>query len=348
MHSNISARSGGATSGDFEFTFELIPEVNPLPIIEDVKLKFSRDAQSISSSIENFIEEFGRTYHAYKEGSYHFPNDPRERDRLDKQNRIISNMLCGGRLHFAPFSKQNPPRRVLDVATGTGDWAIQMGDEYPTSYVEGLDLSPIQPREVPLNVRFFVQDASEPWHFHQPFDYIHTRLTLGCFADFKAIVQQAFDNLEPGGLFESVDLMAVWHSDDGSLDANGAFASWFKNINVASEAIERPLSVASKLKGWYEEVGFVDVQEKVYKIPLNGWPEDPHMREIGNEWQSNLLDGLSGFTLGLFSRVLGYTEEEIQLTLMNVRKEIQDTTVHAYEPLYVVWGRKPSSSKSGN
>jgi len=91
--------------------------------------------------------------------AYLYPNDASEQARLDYQNDIIMGKILEGRLHLAPFSLQRPPKRVLDVATGTGDWVIQMGDRYPTSYVEGIDLSPIQPQSVPPNVRFYVQDA---------------------------------------------------------------------------------------------------------------------------------------------------------------------------------------------
>lgn len=51
-------------------------------------------------------------------------------------------MLCDGHLHLAPL--RNPPR-VLDVGTGTGIWAIEMGEQYPDSEVYGVDLSPVQP-----------------------------------------------------------------------------------------------------------------------------------------------------------------------------------------------------------
>lgn len=156
---------------------------------------------------------------------------------------------------------------------------------------------------------------SEAWDCSYPFDFIHTRVTMGCFSDFKnQIVRQAFDNLEPGGWFESLDLMPVWHSDDGTLDPKGAFGRWIKDINEASERINRPLEVANKLKGWYEEVGFVDVHEEVYKMPSSGWPTDPKWKGIGQLWQYNLLDGLSGFTLGLFSKAFGRTEEEIHVS----------------------------------
>lgn len=61
-------------------------------------------------------------------------------------------------MFFAPL-KAHPPRTVLDVATGTGDWAIQMGDYFPESHITATDLSPIQPSEVPPNVEFYVEDS---------------------------------------------------------------------------------------------------------------------------------------------------------------------------------------------
>ena len=90
--------------------------------------------------------------------AYAFPNDQLEVERLEIQNAVMLT-LFGGRLYFAPFSKKNPPRTVLDIATGTGDWAIKIGDEFPHCEVTATDLSPIQPNNVPPNVNFYVEDS---------------------------------------------------------------------------------------------------------------------------------------------------------------------------------------------
>jgi methylase of polypeptide subunit release factors len=90
--------------------------------------------------------------------AYHFPNDPTEAERLDEQYAILKDMM-DGRLHFAPFSRNTSPTKVLDLATGTGTWAIEFGDKYPEAEVIGTDLSPIQPAFVPPNVRFFIEDS---------------------------------------------------------------------------------------------------------------------------------------------------------------------------------------------
>lgn len=51
-------------------------------------------------------------------------------------------MTYANKLFFAPLHQ---PRRVLDVGTGTGIWAIDFADEYPECQVIGIDLSPGQP-----------------------------------------------------------------------------------------------------------------------------------------------------------------------------------------------------------
>ena len=90
--------------------------------------------------------------------AYPYPNDPTENERLDEQHAILRQVL-DGRNHLAPFSMAKPPTRVLDIGCGTGIWVIEMGDDYPEAQIVGVDLSPIQPDEVPPNVRFFVEDS---------------------------------------------------------------------------------------------------------------------------------------------------------------------------------------------
>lgn len=97
---------------------------------------------SLSSSIIDYVYENGRRYHRYREGEYLFPNDEDEQDRLDMVHHIFRLML-GGSLYKAPIS--NFPQRVLDIGTGTGIYAIEIADEFPSADVLGIDLSPIQP-----------------------------------------------------------------------------------------------------------------------------------------------------------------------------------------------------------
>ncbi|KAL6234719.1 hypothetical protein BDW75DRAFT_230912 [Aspergillus navahoensis] len=80
------------------------------------------DTQSLTASVTEYPIENGRTYHKYHEGSYIFPNDEREMDRLDMQHHLCK-MLTGGRLFFAPIIN---PRNIVDIGTGSGIWPIEL------------------------------------------------------------------------------------------------------------------------------------------------------------------------------------------------------------------------------
>ena len=90
--------------------------------------------------------------------AYYVPNDSTELERMDNQYELTK-ILLDGRLHLAPLSRENPPRKIIDIATGTGRWAIEMADKFPEAQVIGTDLSPIQAVLVPPNLRFEIDDG---------------------------------------------------------------------------------------------------------------------------------------------------------------------------------------------
>ena len=52
-------------------------------------------------------------------------------------------LTMDGKLFLAPLGSK--PGRILDIGTGTGIWAIDVGDDYPSAEIIGTDLSPTQP-----------------------------------------------------------------------------------------------------------------------------------------------------------------------------------------------------------
>jgi hypothetical protein len=144
---------------------------------------------SLSSSARDYLFENGRRYHRFREGRYNFPNDEAEQDREDMKHACVK-MLCQ-QLYFAPLDERNV-QNVLDIGTGTGIWAIEMGDQFPAANVVGIDLSPIQPDWVPSNVHFVVDDAESEWLYPEDhFDYVHSRHTVMAIKDWPKLYKQA-------------------------------------------------------------------------------------------------------------------------------------------------------------
>lgn len=80
----------------------------------------STASTSLSSSVRDYVFENNRRYHRFKEGRYLIPNDNQEQEREDMKHVLVLH-ICGGKLHFAPLAN---PKRILDIGTGTGIWAI--------------------------------------------------------------------------------------------------------------------------------------------------------------------------------------------------------------------------------
>jgi SAM-dependent methyltransferase len=161
-----------------------------------------------------------------KDGKYAYPNDEPENDRLDLQHHVFS-LTLQGKLFAAPIPKEHTFNRVLDVGTGTGIWAIDFADEHPEAQVIGVDLSPIQPKFMPPNVLFEIDDVEEPWTFSKPFDFIFARMAVQFFGSPSRFFEQALENLSPGGWIECTDSVNPAKSDDHPNFEETALCKWF-------------------------------------------------------------------------------------------------------------------------
>ncbi|KAJ9628452.1 hypothetical protein H2203_002350 [Taxawa tesnikishii (nom. ined.)] len=188
---------------------------------------------SVTSSIFDYEEEYGRSYHAFRRGKYVMPNDEREQERMDIHYHSVRLVLDSK--HFvAPISD---PGSILDVGTGTGIWAMDVADDHPGARVIGIDLSPIQPTAVPPNLEFQVMDADEPWDFSDRFDYVHTRLMNGfSIKSWPFFYAQAFAALQPGGWVENQEFEVRFGCDDDTLPDDSACVRW---ANLWNQGIER-------------------------------------------------------------------------------------------------------------
>lgn len=287
---------------------------------------------SLQSSIFDYEEEYGRSYHAFRRGKYVMPNDEREQERMDLHYHSLR-LALGNRHWLAPIEK---PTSILDIGTGTGIWAMDVADDHPSAQILGIDLSPIQPTAVPPNLEFQIMDADEPWTgFEQRFDFIHTRLMNGfSLKSWPFFYEQAFASLQPGGWVENQEFSVAFGCDDNSIPENSACRRWAELweqgvSNFGLTGICHP----DKMKAAMEAAGFIDVSVRFYRMPIGAWPKDKNLRQSGLFNVIGLLDGLSGLSQRVFTRGLQWSIEEMELLLMQVRDECKNRRIHSWFPM---------------
>ncbi|KAJ5864248.1 uncharacterized protein N7529_006164 [Penicillium soppii] len=346
---------------------------SPHSVFEDLGDTTSSYTASLLSDVKNFTYENGRRYHSYREGMYLLPNDEPEQDRQDLLHHV-RNLVLHGRLFRAPLSDNI--QRILDIGTGTGIWAIDAADAFPSAEVIGTDLSPIQPSWVPPNCRFIVDDAEADWLYSrsQPFDYIHARDMGGAIADWSRLLAQSFQHLRPGGWIELCEFEVMLRSDDDSIAIAPTLCEFLGHLVLASMQFKRPMNIAEHHRRHLIEAGFEDVRDEVYKVrplprlylywlflwgyavfgyflvadfiiiqvPSNTWPDNSLQKEIGKYNLCSLLLAVESYSLALFTRVMGWSNEATQVFLAGVRADLKNPNVRTYCNLHVVYGRKPS------
>lgn len=61
------------------------------------------------------------------------------------------------------------------------------------------------------------------------------------------------------------------------------------------------------------------------------------MKDCGRWFGAGLIEGLEAMSLGPFTRVLGWTPEEVKNFLGPVKRDIQNKNIHAYNLVYVLF-----------
>ncbi|TEA12364.1 Secondary metabolism regulator laeA [Colletotrichum sidae] len=255
-----------------------------------------------------------------------------EMDRLDFCHALLVKTI-GDRLYLAPIQRERT-RRILDIGTGTGIWAMQMADLFPEAEIIGNDLSGIQPTGAPSNVVFEIDDVESEW-VGEGFDFIFSRYMCGSIVDWPT-------NLKPGGWAEFQDWSFMIYSDDGSIEGTNLLR-WVNLFMDACRVSGRDGQIGPKLERLVRNnTGLINIQHRPFKIPAGPWAKDPYLKHIGMYELVQLLEGLEAFSLRLLCGSLGWTKEGVYALLAQVRKDLKNPSIHAWLYYNVVYGQKSS------
>ncbi|KAK1777495.1 S-adenosyl-L-methionine-dependent methyltransferase [Copromyces sp. CBS 386.78] len=295
---------------------------------------------SLTSSVNDHIWEYGRRYHTFREGRYPIPNDDLEYNREYMRHAMFKEIL-EGKLFVAPIG--NHPQKIADLGTGFGDWAIEMGEMFPSAKVVGVDLSPIQPVWIPPNVEFVVDDIEDEWVQDSDFDFIHLRYVSIALKDNTALFRRIFENLKPGGWVESAE-MSPHVFGDHTVKPDSALVRFYELGNeVLSSRYGFEVEIADSLQDLMLRTGFINVRKRTYNVPIGGWAKEQRLRVIGRLMKEVSMDLCVAMAARPFIEH-GMEEKEREELRDSVKAALNDRTAHAQVPIHIMIGQKPPLS----
>ena len=166
--------------------------------------------------------------------------------------------------------------------TNTGS---DFGDAHPNAEVTGIDLSPMQvclshrlsssslttqqPTWVPPNVKFFVDDATQPWTWpDNSFDYVHIRFLNGALKDWPALFREAYRVCKPGGYVESGEFDPRYYCDDGTAADEDTIKVWNSVFEEGGKKLGHSFTVIEDglQETGIREAGFEDIKAFPFKV----------------------------------------------------------------------------------
>lgn len=79
-----------------------------------------------------------------------------------------------------------------------------------------------------------------------------------------------------------------------------------------------------------EEVGFEEVVQIRYDVPLNAWVPDPELKKLGGAAYSHIVFALRPISMSTIGSGLGWAAERVDALIGEVRKDLENTDFHCY------------------
>jgi hypothetical protein len=140
-------------------------------------------------------------------------------------------------------------------------------------------------------------------------------------------------HIKPGGYFELQCIYPLLHCDDGSAPYDSGLMEFSRQALNASRIMGTPLDACASYADYMTSAGFENVTERRIKVPSGPWAKEKRLKLIGAFEMDNLLRGVSGMSYRMFSKAFGWTSQQTEVFLVNVRRDIQNLRYHTYYDL---------------
>ncbi|KAL7657908.1 hypothetical protein ACMYSQ_004049 [Aspergillus niger] len=314
--------------------------------LDTVDYDMERETESFDTEPHPNLYRHGRRYSLTRLEQHPWPIDELEKDRLEEQH-VLLRELFQDRLYLAPIQS---PRSVLDIRTGTGCWAMECAERYPSSTVRGIDLVNMQEEWVPPNCEFWVDNLCEPgWHTqYANIDLVHINQIQGDRQLLSLLLEGSFSCCALGGWVEICD-MRVKLDNPGE---DSPFHSYIREMTTAHARDGRQLDLPLHFGAELSQHGFTNVTQHTYAIPLCTAGRDELTKKIIQNWAA----GLEGYSFTLLEKYLGKSFAETVLMCASARRALKGkiegylqmsvSFLHDYDTILtlhrqVVYGQKP-------
>jgi len=198
-----------------------------------------------------------------------------------------------------PSLDYSSPLSVLDIGTADGLWMYEVASSLPplshgTHTFLGTDINEsFFPSTSAPNITFEKQDIRDPVpeSWHQKFDLINMRMILiaaGSGSSQRDVLLQHIKLLKPGGWIQIGDCDRVCPTP---VEENPKYHDFFKCIRAVCEASGADPLEAVKMRGWLEEAGLEDVQERTAMRKVGASNEDEKLGRRGIEADLVIAEG---------------------------------------------------------
>ncbi|CCM04092.1 uncharacterized protein FIBRA_06251 [Fibroporia radiculosa] len=221
-----------------------------------------------------FRENLGRLFHSHGQSPYPLPVDAAEQHRLNRQHALLQSLIRG--LFVGPVNQAlsgiNGRKNAVDLCTGTGKWVMDMALMFPHVKFHGLDIVPIQTRHPLPNVYFVIHDVAAGLDYTSgTVDLVHARDISYAVRNYHQLLCEVMRVLRPGGLFVAGE-WAPYPSMGNIYNIRDYAPRTWEYFDLLRMVLSnREIStVPTMIRPWMEQLGFVNIEVREYRLPVNG------------------------------------------------------------------------------
>jgi len=280
-------------------------------------------------------------------GTYFVPDSQQDRQQKEELLRLINQDRLVTALMGGVLPEQTEPgmfRRVLDVACGSGGWALEAAQTYPEMELVGIDLNPRMVKHARAQaaaqclddrVSFHVMDALHPLDFADAsFDLVNLRFAVSFVRtyDWPPMLGELLRVVRRGGVIRLTDEEVIHQSTSPAAMqfCEMLLCALFQSGHLFTQ---EGCGLTAHLAPLLSRHGGQRVQTKAHAL---------HFQAGTQEGEAYVEDGRHVMRmLRPFLEKWGCLGEDFQAIHQQALKELKQPDFAATWHLLTVWGNKP-------